>query len=204
VKKSFRVRLVHDGSMCFIPVPFDPRPVFGKLRAPVRVTLSGYTYRSTIASMGDGPCLPLRRSHREAAKLNGDELLTVTLELDTDERKVELPADFARALRANAAARARFQGLSFSHQREHVEAILSAKKPETRARRITKALAALGASQTSKLAAGVPRLNATWHQRHPMPKPATQKQRLAWHLAHAKHCACRPMPAGLRALAKRA
>ena len=145
MKKTFRTTIVRDGSACFIPVPFDPRTVFGKVRAPVRVTLHGYTYRSTIASMGDGPCLPLRRSHREAAGLEGGETLAVTLELDTAERVVEPPADLARALAAAPLARERWRALSYTHQREHVEAIEEAKKPETRARRIAAAVAQLAA-----------------------------------------------------------
>ena len=52
--KIFRTQIFRDGSTCFIPVPFDPKPAFGKVRAPVKVTLNGYTYRSTIASMGGG------------------------------------------------------------------------------------------------------------------------------------------------------
>lgn len=32
-KKTFRTTIVRDGSTCFIPVPFDPRPIFGKTRA---------------------------------------------------------------------------------------------------------------------------------------------------------------------------
>jgi len=68
-KKAFKVTIIRNGSLCFIPVTFDPGKVFGKVRVPVKVTLNGYTYRSTIASMGMGPCLPLRRSHREAAGL---------------------------------------------------------------------------------------------------------------------------------------
>jgi hypothetical protein len=81
MKKTFKATVVRDGSMCLIPVTFDPRPVFGKVRAPVKVTLNGYTYGSTIASMGEGPCIPLRRSNREAAGLEGGETLDVTLEL---------------------------------------------------------------------------------------------------------------------------
>ena len=52
--KTFKTTIVREGSMCFIPLDFDPKAVFGKARAPVRVTLNGYTYRSTIAAMG-GP-----------------------------------------------------------------------------------------------------------------------------------------------------
>jgi hypothetical protein len=145
MRKTFKTTIVRDGSMCFIPVTFDPKPVFGKVRAPVKVTLNGYTYRSTIASMGDGPCLPLRRSNREAAGLQGTETLRVTLELDTDARKVTPPADFAKALRAAPPAWDRWRELSYSHQREHVEAIEDARKPETRARRIAKAVPMIAA-----------------------------------------------------------
>ena len=61
MKKTFTTTIVRDGSMCFVPIPFDPKPVFGRLRAPVKVTLGRHTYRSTIASMGNGPCIPLRK-----------------------------------------------------------------------------------------------------------------------------------------------
>lgn len=142
--KTFKTTIVRDGSMCFIPVPFDPAPVFGKVRAPVKVTLNGYTYRSTIASMGNGPCIPLRRSNREAAGLEGNETLDVRLDLDTETREVKPPADFVRALKTAPPAWERWQELSFSHQREHVEAIEGAKKAETRARRIAKAVEMIG------------------------------------------------------------
>lgn len=145
MKKTFRTTLFRDGSTCFIPVPFDPRPVFGKVRAPVEVTLNGYRFRSTIASMGDGPCVPLRRSHREAAGLEGGETLSVTLALDTAKREIEPPADLLKALKAAPPAWERWRELSYTHQREHVEAVLEAKKDETRRRRIEAAVRAVGA-----------------------------------------------------------
>jgi hypothetical protein len=151
--KTFKGTIFRDGSMCFIPLPFDPKPVFGKIRAPVKVTLNGYTFRSTIAAMGMPPCIPLRKSNREAAGLEGGETLEVRLELDTDKREVKPPADFVRALKASRVAWERWQNLSYSHQREHVEGIEGAKKPETRARRIERAiqmLEALTAKQKGK------------------------------------------------------
>jgi hypothetical protein len=150
MKKTFRTTIVRDGSMCFIPVPFDPKPVFGKVRAPVKVSVNGYTYRSTIASMGDGPCLPLRRSNREAAGLEGGEKLDVTLELDTDNREIEPPADLVKALKAAPPAWERWRELSYSHQREHVEALVGAKKPETRRRRLEAAVRMIAARPQRK------------------------------------------------------
>lgn len=143
-RKTFQTTIVRDGSMCFIPVPFDPRPVFGKVRAPVKVTVNGFTYSSTIASMGDGPCIPLRKSNREAAGLDGGETLRVTLELDAN-RTITPPADLAKALKATPPAWDRWRELSYTHQREHVEAIEEAKKPDTRARRIARAVHAIAA-----------------------------------------------------------
>src|SRR5215211_9509316 len=101
--KSFKARIFRDGPMCFIPVPFDPKDVFGKVRAPVKVTLNGYSYRSTIAAMGGPPCIPLRRSNREAAGVEGGETLQVRLELDTEPREVKPPDDFVSAFEGSAA-----------------------------------------------------------------------------------------------------
>ena len=144
--KTFKTTILRDGSMCAIPVTFDPRAVFGKVRAPVRVTLNGYTFRSTIAAMG-GPCfIPFRKSHREAAGLEGGETLTVTLELDTEKREVKPPADLVKALKASPGALERWRALSYTHQREHVEAIEDAKKTETRVRRIAAAVSMVSSS----------------------------------------------------------
>jgi hypothetical protein len=139
VTKTFKAAIVRDGSMCYIPLTFDPKAVFGKTRAPVKVTLNGYTFRSTIAAMGGPPCVPLRKSNREAAGLAGGERIDVRLDLDIEPRVVKPPADLVKALKA-ASAWDRWQELSFTHQREHVEAIEDAKKPETRVRRIARAV----------------------------------------------------------------
>jgi hypothetical protein len=141
--KTFKTTIVREGSMCFVPLTFDPKTVFGKVRAPVKVTLNGHTYRSTIAAMGGPPCIPLRKSNREAAGLEGGETLEVRLDLDTAPREAVPPADFVKTLKATPGAWERWRELSYSHQREHVEAIEDAKKPETRARRIARAADAI-------------------------------------------------------------
>jgi uncharacterized protein YdeI (YjbR/CyaY-like superfamily) len=76
----------------------------------------------------------------------GDE---VELELDTEPRVVVEPEDFARALDADPVARTAYDRLSHSRKRQHVLAIDSAKKPETRIRRIEKALATLRDQQSA-------------------------------------------------------
>ncbi len=138
--RSFLATIVREGPGCYIRLNFDPRIVFGKARAPVRVTLNGYTYRSTVAAMGGPPCVPLRRSHREAAGLTGGETLKVRLELDTEKREIKPPPDLVRALKGAPPAWERWRELSYTHQREYVEAIEEARKPETRARRVASAV----------------------------------------------------------------
>jgi hypothetical protein len=141
--KTITVEIYRRGAMCFIPVTFDPKAAFGKVRAPVRVTLNGFTYRSTIAAMGGITCIPLSRSNREAAGLSGGETMAVTIVLDTGIRDVEVPEDLKKALRKNDARWKKWQSLSCSNRREAVESINSAKRPETRARRIVGAVRAL-------------------------------------------------------------
>jgi hypothetical protein len=118
-----------------IVLPADPKPLFGRTRAPVVVEVNGYRYRSTIAAMGGGWFVPLRRSHREAAGLDPDRSYTVTLTLDTEPRTVDPPADLLEAIREAGLEQA-WTRLSYTAQREAAEAVEGAKKPETRTRRI--------------------------------------------------------------------
>jgi Bacteriocin-protection, YdeI or OmpD-Associated/Domain of unknown function (DUF1905) len=112
-------------------------------KPPVRVTVGGHTYRSTIATMGGRFLLPLSAEHRAAAGVAAGDPVEVDVELDTEPRTVDVPADLAAALDAEPAARARFDALSYSHQRRHVLAVEAAKAEATRARRVAAAVAML-------------------------------------------------------------
>jgi Bacteriocin-protection, YdeI or OmpD-Associated/Domain of unknown function (DUF1905) len=138
--RAIQVSVLEDNGMCAIPVPFDPKTVFGKVRAQVVVTINGYTFRSTIARMGGETFIPLRKSNREAAAVAGGQRVTVLIVLDTEERVVDPPADLVAALKARAGLWKRWQALSFTQRRECVESILGAKRPETRERRIARAV----------------------------------------------------------------
>ena len=121
-----------------------PEAVVKKLgagkRVPVRVTLNGAKYRSTIAVYGGRYYLPARKEVRDAAKLVVGGRAKVSLEVDTAPRTVEVPTDLARALSA-AKLRAAFEAFSFSHRREFAESVTSAKRPDTRVARIKKIVA---------------------------------------------------------------
>ncbi len=138
--KTIQVSIEASGGMGFIPVLFDPKAVFGKVRAPVRVTINGYTFRSTIGRMGGRTFIPFRRSNQEAARVAAGGRIKVRIAADTAPRIVQVPADLARALQANARLWEQWGKLSYTHQRESVEAVVGAKKPETRVRRIAKVI----------------------------------------------------------------
>lgn len=150
VTKTYTTTIVREGSMCYIPVPFDPKAEFGRVRAPVQVTVNGYMYRSTIAFMGGMVFIPLRKSNREAAGLEGGEVLEVRLDLDAEERDVTPPDDFLEALKSMPPAFERWGELSFTHKREHVEALEGAKKPETRQRRLEASVKAIAERPAKK------------------------------------------------------
>lgn len=109
-------------------------------RPPVRVSLNGFVYRTTVAPMGGAFWIPVAREIREGAGLTAGELVNVEIALDTKPRTVEVPADFQAALDAVPGASDRFAKLAYSHRKEHARAIEDAKSPETRARRIAKAV----------------------------------------------------------------
>lgn len=138
--------VVNDGGGAWVEVPGAVVAALGGGgRIPVLATFDGVSYRGSIASMGGCMALGVLKSIRsELGKGDGD-AVTVTVERDTGERVVEVPEDLAAAL-AEAGVREAFDGLSYSHRREHVNAINDAKKPETRARRIAKAVEMVKAS----------------------------------------------------------
>jgi hypothetical protein len=140
------------GAATSITIPFDVPTAFGKRgRVAVRGTINGVAYRSSVFRMGDAPhFMVVNRRMREATGLQAGQTASVVMERDDEARSVEVPADFDAALRANAEALVAWGRLSFTHQREHVEAITEAKRPETRARRIAKSIEQLSSAATGK------------------------------------------------------
>jgi uncharacterized protein DUF1905/bacteriocin resistance YdeI/OmpD-like protein len=124
-----------------------PAAVVAKLgpskRVAVSVTINRYTYRSTVAPMGGRFMLPVSAQVREAAGVAAGDQVDLDLELDTAPREVTVPADFGRVLARDPAARRFFDGLSFSNKQRIVISIEAAKTPETRERRIAKAVSSL-------------------------------------------------------------
>ena len=115
----------------------------GGKRPRVIITINGHSWPSRVAIMRGRYLLGLSNANRRAAGVVTGEEVEVEVEFDAEPPVVVEPADFACALDADPAARAAYDRLAYSHRREHVRAIESAVKPETRARRIEQALAML-------------------------------------------------------------
>jgi hypothetical protein len=125
-------------------VPADVVASIGKgKKPPVRVTINGHTYRSTVAAYGDVFMLPLSAENREAAGVAAGDSVEVELELDTAPRIVEVPEDLAAAIAADPAAAAFWPTLSYSNQRWHVLSVEGARSPDTRQRRIASSVGLL-------------------------------------------------------------
>ena len=121
----------------------------GGKRPAVSVTLNGYTYRSTVGVMGGRSLIPVSAEVRSAAGVAAGDEVEVTLEPDTAVREVEAPADFAEAMARDPEAKAFFEGLSYSHKRWYVLPLEGAKAPETRQRRVEKAMDMLRERRTA-------------------------------------------------------
>jgi len=138
----FRTTILQSGRTATgIQVPDEVIEALGAGRRPaVKVTVNGYTYRSTVAVMGGANMISLSAEHRAAAGVAGGEEVEVDIDLDTAPREVTVPADFAAALDAEPAARRTFDGLSYSNKSWHLLQVEGAKTEETRQRRIAKSV----------------------------------------------------------------
>ncbi len=145
---KFDTTIFLDGNNTGIEVPPEVVEALGGGKRPaVHVTVAGFSYRSTVAPMGGKFLIPLSAARRAEAGIAGGDSVEVELTLDTTPREVEMPADFAQALDVDAAARVFFDSLSYSNKLRHVLSITDAKTPETRQKRIDKAMDALRAGR---------------------------------------------------------
>ena len=135
----FRTKILAAGKTAAgIEVPAKVVAALGSSkRPPVRATINGFTYRSTVAVMGGKFMLGVSNEVRESAGVAAGDTVDVDLELDTEAREVPIPTDFAAALARDAKAKKFFDGLSYSKKLRLVIPI-DIKNVETRKQRIAK------------------------------------------------------------------
>lgn len=121
-------------------VPFDVKGAFGSGRPKIRALIDGHEYRGSLANMGHGHFLPIRKDVRAAIDKDVGEEVHIEVELDTAPRVVEVPDELERALAGSKPAHERYESLSYTHRREFAEWVAGGKKQETRDRRAWKAV----------------------------------------------------------------
>ena len=143
---QFDGRLESDQGACFIRVPPQTLTALGEgKRVPLKVTLNGYTYRTTIAVYGGKSYIGVRREVREAAGVAAGDPLTVGLEYDAGVRTVDLPPALRAALEADGAIAAAFEKLSYTRKKELIQWVTGAKRAQTQRRRMEQAMGILRA-----------------------------------------------------------
>jgi hypothetical protein len=120
----------------------------GAKRFPVRATVNGYSWRTSVARRRGEFLLGLNREVRKAAGVEAGDSVEVGIELDEAPREVEIPEALAKALAGDSKAKASYEGLAFTHRKEYARWIAEAKREETRDRRVVQALQMLRAGKT--------------------------------------------------------
>jgi hypothetical protein len=130
---------------CFVRIPADVTEALAtKARISVNLTVGKQVFpTSAFADGKGGHHVMFNKAMQAAAGAAAGDPVTLTLEPDTKERKVDVPADLKRALAKDAKAKAFFEGLSPSCRKEYAGYVDEAKRPETRVKRIGLTLAML-------------------------------------------------------------
>ena len=133
-----------DGTATGIVIPNEVIEALGAgKKPPVNVTVNGYAYRSTVATIDGNFMVGFSADHRAASGIKGGDEIDVDIELDIQPRTVDVPPDLQAALDAEPAAKATFEKLSNSLKGYHVSQVTGAKTEETRQRRIEKSISVL-------------------------------------------------------------
>jgi len=140
MRKKFRTKLNGDATRkdasAYFTLPFDTRDVWGRAKVPVKVTINGYTWRSTVGNRGGIQYIVVNAAARRGASVKAGDFVVITLEPDTEKREIKVPIPLRRALGMKLTQK--LNALSFTHKKEFIVWYSEAKKDDTRARRVQK------------------------------------------------------------------
>jgi len=145
-KLRFKVKLegVEGTVVAWLNAPFDVQKTFGtRARVPVRGTINGFPYRSSLMPMGGCHGMAVNKAMREGAKAKARDVVDVVMERDVEERTVELPPELKKELAKSKVAKERWDTLAFTHKKEMALSISGAKQEETKKRRLAKVVQVL-------------------------------------------------------------
>lgn len=122
MRKEFRAKLNGDESRkdasAAFTLPFDTRDVWRRAKVPVKVTINSYTWRSTVGNRGGRQYIVVNADARRNAAVKAGDVVTITLEPDTEKREIEIPSSLQKALGAKLIQK--LNGLSFTHKKEFI------------------------------------------------------------------------------------
>lgn len=148
-KLRFTVKLVvqQGTSATGFYAPFDVPETFGtRARVPVRGTINGFPFRSSLSPMGGGHCMAVNQTMRDGANVKAGDEVEVVLERDTEQRTIEAPPELEKQLAKNKKARGKWDGLAYTVKKEMAVCITGAKQEETKKRRLAKVMQVLTTS----------------------------------------------------------
>ena len=138
MQKEFQTKLNGDKSRkdasASFTLPFDTRGVWGQAKVPVKVTINGYTWRSTVGNRGGIQYIVVNAEARRKAGVKAGDFVTITLRPDGERREIEVPSPLRKALGTKLTQK--LNNLSFTHKKEFIVWYSEAKKDDTRARRV--------------------------------------------------------------------
>ena len=142
-KLEFKVKLEgkENSSVAWLNAPFDVVQVFGtRARVPVRGTINGFPFRSSLMPMGGCHGMAVNKTMRDGAKVQAGDTVTVVLERDEAKRVVAIPPLLKGELTKSKSARANWKKLSFTAQKEMARSITEVKQEDTRLRRLARVM----------------------------------------------------------------
>jgi len=134
----------------FVFVPGDLKKLFGTLKPRVNIYYDHVLYRGTIANMGEGPIAILPKEIRAKLKKTHGDLVEVKITLDTEVREIEMPEELLELLKEHQLLKV-FNTLSYSKRKEMARGITSAKREETKHKRLAAVLVQLKAIKVSQV-----------------------------------------------------
>src|SRR5215813_12151169 len=140
MRKEFKAKLTGDESRkdasAAFTLPFDTREVWGKAKVPVKVTINGYTWRSTVGNRGGIQYIVVNAEARRSTGVKAGDFVNIVLEPDSEKREIDIPLPLRKTLGTKPTQK--LNGLSFTHKKEFIVWYSEAKKEDTRARRVEK------------------------------------------------------------------
>jgi hypothetical protein len=140
---KFKIKLdgMESSEVAALRAPFDVEKTFGtKARVPVRGTINGFPFRSSLMPMGGCHRMVVNKTIRAGAGVKAGDTVSVVLERDADERTIDPPPQLKKELGKSKAALANWEKQSFTNKKEMARSIVEVKQEETRARRLAKVM----------------------------------------------------------------